>query len=62
LKGPADGRNYLAYLSRSEVDLLSGFFGGVARKAMSYRINSEAPDILRRLRSRLEAVPPMAAR
>jgi len=62
LKGPADGRNYLAYLSRSEVDLLSGFFGGIARKAMSYRINSEAPDILRRLRSRLEAVPPMAAR
>jgi hypothetical protein len=63
LKGPSGGRNYLAYLSRADVDLLSGFFSGLARKAMSYRITSEAPDILRRLRNRLEAVPPaMAAR
>ena len=61
LRGPSDGRNYLAYLSRSNVDLLSGFFGGLARKAMSYRINLEAPGILRGLRTRLEAAPPEMA-
>ena len=58
LKGRADGRNYLAYVSRSEVDLLSGFFGGLARRVLSSRVSSEAPEILRSLRTRLEAAPP----
>ena len=58
LKGPVDGRNYLAYLSRANVDLLSGFFGGLARRAFSYRVRSDAPEILRQLRARLERTPP----
>jgi hypothetical protein len=60
MRGP-DGKRYLVYLNRSEVDVLGGFFGGVARMFMERRLKSEASDILRGLRTRLESGEPPPA-
>ena len=54
----SDGRNYLVYLNRSEVDMLGGFFGGLVRIAMGRRLKAEASGILRGLRDRLESGEP----
>jgi hypothetical protein len=53
-----DGGRYLVYLNRSEVDMLGGFFGGIVRMFMERRLKSEAADILRGLRTRLESGDP----
>jgi hypothetical protein len=53
--------NYLAYLNRSEVDVLGGFFGGIIRSVMQRRMKGEAADTLRALRERLEGGLPPAA-
>ena len=54
----SNGRNYLVYLNRSEVDELGGFFGGVVRMVMGRRLKAEASDVLRGLRNRLESGEP----
>lgn len=54
----ADGRKYLAYLNRSEVDLLGGTFGGIVRRVMERRLKAEAIAALRGLRLRLESGTP----
>jgi hypothetical protein len=54
----ADGSRYLVYMNRSEVDVLGGVFGGLARTFMERRLKSESAEILRGLRTRLEGGPP----
>jgi hypothetical protein len=62
LRGGPEGGNYLAYLNRSEVDVLDGAFGGLVRWFLQRRLKSEAADVLRALRGRLERgdPPPLA--
>lgn len=40
-------RTYLVYVNRSDVDLLGGFWGRVARQVIEDRIQSEGPALLR---------------
>ena len=55
--GPGSPR-YLAYLNRSEVDVLGGFFGGLVRWLVERRLKAEASEVLQGLRRRLESGPP----
>jgi hypothetical protein len=55
LPGPAGGPSYLVTINRSEVDVLSGVFGGVARLVAERRVRSEAAQVLEGLRQRLES-------
>lgn len=53
---------YLLYLNRSRVDVLDGFFGGLARRIVEGRLRDEAGQVVDSLRRRLEAgEPPDAA-
>lgn len=58
LRGQDESHHYLAYLNRSETDVLGGFFGGLVRLIVERRLKSEAPAILRALRTRLESGEP----
>ena len=58
LRGSDESHHYLAYLNRSDTDVLGGFFGGLVRLVMERRLKSEAPAILRALRTRLESGEP----
>lgn len=49
---------YLVYAHRSHVDVLDGVFGGLVRRIIERRVNSEAPTILNALRAKLEAGDP----
>jgi hypothetical protein len=50
----ADGARYLSYLNRSSVDLLGGFLGPIRRAIVESRVSGELPDIITKLRGRLE--------
>ena len=54
LPGTGGGPNYLVTLNRSEVDVLGGVLGGVARMVAERRVRSEAGQLLQNLRQRLE--------
>lgn len=54
LRGGPNGVSYLAYLNRSKLDLLGGFFGVFVRGVVERRVEREAPEIVRALRVRLE--------
>jgi hypothetical protein len=54
--------SYLVYLNRSELDLLRGFFGGLARRALESRLRRQASQIVRGLRTRLESGDPQSNR
>jgi hypothetical protein len=58
IRGEAGAHNYLAYLNRSKVDVLGGMFSGLVRKVMERRLRTEALDVLRELRRRLESGEP----
>ena len=60
LAGPPHAR-YLVYLHRSELDVLDGFFGGLTRRVIERRVRSEAPQVLRELKARLEGGDPPPA-
>jgi len=49
-----DGTRYLTYLNRSSVDLLGGFLGSVKRAVLESRLSGEVPEIITKLRTRLE--------
>jgi hypothetical protein len=49
-----DGAHYLVYLNRSSVDLLDGFFGPIKRNVLESRLSSELPELIQKLRTRLE--------
>jgi hypothetical protein len=51
-------QRYMAYLNRSDVDVLGGFWGGMVRRVLERRLRSEAPAILQTLRRRLESGDP----
>ena len=55
---PATGTRYLLYLNRSSVDLLGGFLGGLRRSIIESRLRGQVPDIIQRLRGRLERTQP----
>ncbi len=61
LPGTAGGPNYLVTVNRSEVDVLSGVFGGVARMVAERRVRSEAAQVLQGLRQRLESGGPVTS-
>lgn len=48
------GANYLVYLNRTGVDLLGGLFGPLKRSLLESRLTSDLPDIIQKLRRRLE--------
>lgn len=52
------GQRLLVYINRSEIDVLDGMFGGVARRVIERRLRSEAADVLRGLKARLESGDP----
>ena len=54
----SDGARYLVYFNRSRVDVLRGFWGGLARRIMASRLRSEAVDAVQALRRRLESGNP----
>lgn len=58
LREPQQDRSYLVYLNRSQVDVLTGFFGGIARSVVERRLRKDAPEIVRGLRVRLESGEP----
>ena len=58
LRGTPGGPNYLAYLNRTEIDVIGGMFGGVARMVIQRRIGNEADELLVALRTRLERGEP----
>jgi hypothetical protein len=49
---------YLVYLNRSRIDVLDGFLGGFVRRIVERRLRSEAADVVRGLRRRLESGEP----
>lgn len=56
LLGGEGGRPaYLVYLNRTELDILGGFFGGLARSTMERRLGRQAPLVVQDLRRRLES-------
>ena len=58
IRGEPGRNNYLAYLNRSEVDVLRGMFGGLIRWFVQRRLRDEAADVLNGLRRRLEGGNP----
>lgn len=56
--GGPDLPTYLVYVNRTDVDVISGFFGGLARSLIEGRIRSEANTAIVDLRKRLESGPP----
>lgn len=60
IRGEPGSHNYLAYLNRSDVDVVGGMFGGLIRWGVQRRLKDEAKDILQGLRRRLESGEPAA--
>jgi hypothetical protein len=58
VRDDATGTSYLAYVNRSQVDLLRGWFGGLVRSVLEGRLDRHAPQIVRGLRARLESGAP----
>jgi hypothetical protein len=54
LTGPAGSHNYLALLTRTEVDLLGGYFVWLKRTLIERRLKDETQKIILGLRQRLE--------
>ena len=51
-------RRYLVHVYRSEVDILEGFWGGVARSIIARRLKREGPPVIESVRQRLATVEP----
>lgn len=60
IRGEPGSHNYLAYLNRSDVDVVGGMFGGLIRWGVQRRLKDEAKDVLQGLRRRLESGEPAA--
>ena len=58
MRGGPGARNYLAYVNRSDIDVVRGVFGGLVRWFMERRLTSEASGVLLGLRRRLESGDP----
>jgi hypothetical protein len=55
MRDASNGAPYLAYVNRSQIDMLRGFFGGFVRGVLEDRVERQAPFIVRGLRARLES-------
>ncbi|MGE0703172.1 MAG: hypothetical protein AB7P22_04460 [Vicinamibacterales bacterium] len=53
--GDAGRPRFLVYVNRSRIDVLGGFFGGLARRIIERRLRSEATGVVEDLRRRLES-------
>ncbi len=58
MSDPRTTRRYLAYLNRSDVDALDGFWGRILRRVLEHRVRAEAPGLLQMMRRRLESGDP----
>jgi hypothetical protein len=58
LRDTAHGTPYLAYINRSQADMLREFFGAFVRGVFEDRVERQAPLIVRGLRARLESGNP----
>jgi hypothetical protein len=58
LRDDINGTPYLAYINRSQVDMLRGFLGVFVRGVLEDRVERQAPLIVRGLRTRLESGNP----
>ena len=58
MRGRPGEPNYLAYVNRSDVDVVGGLFGGLVRVFMERRLKKEASTVLVGLRQRLESGDP----
>lgn len=58
LRGCDGGPNYLAYVNRSEVDVIGGMFGWLARRIIQGRVETAAAEVLEKLSERLAGPPP----
>lgn len=58
LRDATNGTLYLAYVNRTQVDMLRGFFGGFVRGVLEGGVERQAPLIMRGLRTRLESGSP----
>lgn len=58
VRDATNGLPYLAYVNRSQVDMLRGFFGAFVRGVLEDRVERQAPLIVRGLRARLESGNP----
>ena len=62
LRDAENDTQYLAYLNRSQIDLLKGFIAPLRRTVLEGRLTRDVPEIVRALRARLESgSPPVAA-
>ncbi|MGD9906439.1 MAG: hypothetical protein AB7U83_23475 [Vicinamibacterales bacterium] len=61
LGGRDGGPAYLAYLNRTELDILGGLFGRMARAMMERRLSRQTPVVVDELRRRLESGMPSPA-
>jgi hypothetical protein len=57
-RDPSSSTRYLAYLNRSDVDVLGGLLGGMVRRIVERRVRSEAPAALEMLRNRVQSGTP----
>ena len=62
MHGQPGSPNYLAYVNRSEIDVIGGVFGGLVRVLMERRLKKEASTVLLNLRQRLESGDPERGR
>jgi hypothetical protein len=58
VRDPRSARSYLVYVNRSDVDLVSGFWGGLARRMIEERIETDGPALLREVASKLASGDP----
>lgn len=56
------GERYLVYVNRTAVDLLGGFFAPLKRSMLESALKRQGPEIIGKLRQRLERNPPPASR
>lgn len=59
-RNPGDDAFYMTYVNRAQLDVLSGFWGGIVRAIINGRLKGDAATVLRTLRGRIESGPPKA--
>ncbi len=52
------GQRYLVYVNRSQLDLLTGLFGGWKRTLIEGKLKAESANVFNEVRKRLESGPP----
>jgi hypothetical protein len=60
VRDPRTFRTYLVYVNRSDLDLLGGFWGGIARRVIEDRIEADGPALLRDAARKLSSGDPPA--